>query len=168
MTTRNTTASAGHFETGDIEEQTQAARPWEVAHHQMSPGKFRVSTDYFCVNGVICYRQHWTKRTLVRGTSPNGFLMLGCSFAPETGFKWYGEHLNMGCLALVQSGTELEFVIPDNSRHWAVLIPVERLSRYTDPDIPANDQDRKFRQLKCSPRTGLALTSQILGIIEKY
>ena len=88
------TASTGRIETHDVDQQNQAAYPWDVIHRQLSPGNFLTSTDYVRLNDILLYRQRYTRRTLVTGASPAGFIMLGGKSTPRTEVVWCSEYLN--------------------------------------------------------------------------
>ena len=161
-------ASAGRFETYDIEEQGQAARPWEIVHRQMSPGNFRASTEYVRFNGILCYRQHWARRTLVKGATPSGFLTLGCSYTPETHVQWCGLELDTQNFALAHSASEIEYVIPENSDHWWLLIPYDVLLRHINHAPRESKLFGDTRHLVCDPESGRVLAAWIPDMIEKY
>ena len=149
-------ASTGRLETHDVEEQNETTRPWwDVYRRQMSPGEFRVTTDYVQVNGIFFFRQHFTKRVLAKGVAaPKGYLMLGCSHTPETSINWCGAEINDQCFALGQSTAETEYVIPDNSHHWSIFIPENLVFRYLEQEAIESSPLRNAHFLVCEPGLG--------------
>lgn len=158
--------STGRITTHDIEEQNRAASPWQVIHRQLSPGNFLGTTDYAKVNGILLYRQQYTKRVLVTGLTPAGFLALGgaCTVGPQV--RWCGEELSAQCLAYGFDSTETDFLIPDRSDHWVILVPKDLLQHYLGEESAAAVL-RSRHVLKCESRLGYQLFNMVDRMLAK-
>lgn len=160
-------ASAGRIETQDIDAYQQIIPPWQVILRQMSPGRFRGRMEYVQVNGILIYREHWTQRVLATGATPAGFFMFGGPASPRTRIDWCGSKLDPQCLAYGAPSTEVDFLIPQNSHHVAVLVPDGLLRRYLGEESAAVVlRDGHF--LGCQSGCGNALLDMIDRLIEKY
>ena len=159
-------ASAGRITTEDIDQQNQVASIWKVTHRQISAGKFKGSTDYGQVNGLLLYRQQWTKSALVTGTSPAGYLALGGSDWRQTRLLWCGRELDAEHLAYGFDAIDTEFVIPDGSDHRVLLVPRDSLLRILGEEAFAALQERRHL-LRCEVRLSQQLFAMIDRVVAK-
>ena len=118
----------GVLETRDLGEQMTVAQPWKLTLRQMSPGPFHGRLEYLHVNGILLYRERWTRRLVGTGKTPPGYYILGGPLLPETRIFWCGTTLGPTRLAFGKPSTEIEFVTPEGSDHLVLLIPEKLLS----------------------------------------
>ena len=85
-----TQSSAGRIDSHDVEEHVQIVKPWEMILRQMSPGPFHGQLEYLQVNGMLIYREHWTRSILATGATPEGYFMFGSPLAPRNHIDWCG------------------------------------------------------------------------------
>ncbi len=155
-------ARAGFLETHDIEEQNEAASPWQVIHRQLSPGRFLGTTSFAQIHGMLFYRQQWSQCGFVTGATPAGFLVLGGSATQKTRPRWCGEELDSQCLAFGFDATETEFVVPDGSDHWVLLTPIDLITDYLGAESTAALL-RKRQVLRCESR----LRDQLFTLVDR-
>lgn len=160
-------AIAGIAETFDVEEQMQAAQPWEVIIRQMSPGKLHVWTEFLQVNGIILYREHWSNLAMITGATPEGYFVFGGPSVPEINVDWCGKELGKQRLAYAQCSTEIDLIIPDGSDHCALLVPKDLLLQHLD------ESSREImlahrHHIKCNQESGNLLIGLIQHLLNKY
>ena len=132
-------------------------------HCQISPGKFLATTDYAQVSGILLYRQRYTRRALVTGATPAGYLALGSSCTEQAHVRWCGEETNSQCLAYGFDSSDTEFLLPDGSDHWAILVPKDLLFGYLGEESAA-DLLRNRHVLRCESKLG----HQLFGMVGPY
>ncbi len=164
----STEAGAGRIEGGDIEEYNQIATPWQVLLRQMSRGVFHAEADYLSVNGILLYREHFNREAMVSGAAPEGFFTIGGPMTSSTHIDWCGTELSSQCLAFAAPFVELDFILPDESNHWALLIPQSLLLQHLDQGLPASGQFHGLRHMQVSHELGRALPNLVHGLIDKY
>ena len=157
---------AGRIEAHDIEQYRETTPPWDVIPRQMSPGRFFGLTEYLQVNGILIYREHWSKRTVVQGASPPGFFMIGGPSRPGTHIDWYGTQLSAQSLAHGWDSSEVDFIIPDNCDHWVVLVPIDLARRLLAQESQTNEPPRNGRHWGCDPESGNALNRLVHRLID--
>ena len=159
---------SGSFATHDIDEQNQASRPWDVRHCQITPGPFFGWTDFVQVNGILFYRQGWSKRVIVDGATPPGFFLFGGSSPSRAPVSWCGVDVNRETLVYTQASTEIDFVVPDNSDHWVLLVPQDLLLGRLDPELRLAVLRQSHRHMSCRPAQAHALRQFVWHVVEKY
>jgi len=160
-------AIAGITESFDVEEQMQAAHPWEVSMRQMSLGKFHVWTEFLQVNGIILYREHWSNLTMITGATPEGYFVFGGPSEPEINVDWCGKELGKQRLAYAQCSTEIDLIIPNGSDHCALLVPKDLLLQHLD------EASREIllahrHHIECNQESGNLLIGLIQHLLSKY
>ena len=160
-------ASAGIIESYDVDEHMQASEPWEVIHRQMSPGKFHARMDFLQVNGIIMYRERWSHLTMVTGATPEGYFLFGGPSLPGNNIDWCGGDINSQCLAYAPTSTEVDFMIPDGSDHWVLLVPNELLLQHLDEESQATLLSHSHH-MECSQESANVLIGLIQHLINKY
>jgi len=160
-------AIAGITETFDVEEQMQAAQPWEVSIRQMSPGKLHVWTQFLQVNSIILYREHWSNLVMITGATPEGYFVFGGPSVPEINVDWCGKELGKQRLAYAQCSTEIDLIIPNGSDHCALLVPKELLLQHLDEASRAILLAHRHH-IECNRESGNLLIALIQHLLNKY
>ena len=155
---------SGLIEAHDIVEQNRLASIWRVTHRQLSAGKFLGRTRYATLRGILLYRQTWSSSGLVSGLTPANYLALGGPSSPQTHIRWRGEALNAGCLAYGLDSAETDFLLPDGSDHWVILVPKDKLVRYFGEETAAAVV-RSRDVLRCEAGLGLQLFAMVERVI---
>lgn len=132
-----TYAPAGRIETSDVEELQQVVRPWDVLLRQMSPGRLYTRMDYVQINGILLYREHWTRRILASGATPPGFFFFGGPISSELQTGWCGTNLSPDRLAFGRPASETEFFTPEAEIHVCLLVPEDLMLRYLGEELAA-------------------------------
>ena len=161
-------ASAGRIETQDIDEHRQVLQPWDLILRQMSPGRFGGRMEYVQVNGILCYREHWTHRVIGTGQTPGGFFLFGGSSSPGTQIDWCGAEIHPGRLAYGRSSTEVDFVIPDGSEHVALLVPEDLLRHYLGEEFVEAASLQDCHRLGCDSRLSYELVRMMHRLIDDF
>ena len=78
----------GRIDSTDIDELAETHGPWDMAHTQLSLGKFRTRSDFVRTERVIVYRQWWNQSVLARGTSPADFVVVGTTTNHSVQVNW--------------------------------------------------------------------------------
>jgi hypothetical protein len=143
-------ASAGIIESYDVEEHMQASE-----------------LDFLQVNGIIMYRERWSHLTMVTGATPEGYFLFGGPSLPGNNIDWCGGDINSQCLAYAPTSTEVDFMIPDGSDHWVLLVPNELLLQHLDEESQATLLSHSHH-LECSQESANVLIGLIQHLINKY
>ena len=159
---------SGRIESRDIEEHRELVQPWDVDFCQLSPGRFQGSLEYVLVNDLLIYRERWSHRVAVTGTSPPGFFMFGSALPETPNVRWCGDSAEPSMLACGRPGSELDFTIQDGGNHVVLLVPVDKLLRAgCDPQRSSRFR-RQPNHLNCSSASGIALVDLLNQSIDRY
>ena len=161
-------ASAGRIDSYDVDEHAQNVQPWEVILRQISPGKFHARMDFLQVNGIILYRERWSHLAMVTGATPEGYFLFGGPALPGNSVDWCGGEINRQCLAYESTSTEVDFIIPDRSDHYVLLVPNDLLLQHLDEELIATLLSHCRHHLACSQKSGNMLIGLIQRLINKY
>ena len=160
----------GVLHTWDVDEQREVAQPWDLILRQMSAGPFHGRLEYVYVNGILLYRERWTRRIVGTGKTPAGYYMLGGPSLPGTRIDWCGTTLGPTRLALANPSTEVEFVTPEGSDHVVLLIPEKLLSEHLGEHLTREASIRGRKYLTCHAALGheivRTLTRLIVNVLE--
>jgi len=159
---------SGRLETRDIEEQHQASSPLDVRHCQLTPGPFFGWTNFVQINGILFYRQGFSKRVAVDGATPPGFFVFGGSSPYRVPVNVCGADVNRETLVYTQASTEIDFVVPDDSDHWVILVPHDRLLGRLDPEFRLAVLRQCHRHMTCSPALAHTLRQFVCHVIDKF
>jgi len=161
-------ASAGRIESHDIEEFNQIASPWQVQMRQMSAGHFRSETEFLNINNIMLYRERANKESMITGGAPDGLFMIGGTLTPSNHIDWCGTTPSTQCLAFAAPNAEVDFILPDGSYHWVLLIPEHLFLTHLDKEIPITGQIQSFRHLQVRHELGRMLPNLVNSLIDKY
>ena len=164
MTTR---ASAGRIEANDVEELQQIVQPWEVVLRQMSSGRLHARMDYVQINGIVLYREHWSRRILATGATPAGFFFFGGPTLPKQDVGWCGTELGTGCLAFGHPSSEIDFSTPDAEEHVCLLVSDDLMRRYLGEEFVVRGLPSEHF-LACARGCGAQLLHTMERILAKY
>jgi AraC family ethanolamine operon transcriptional activator len=164
MTTR---ASAGSIETNDVEELQQIVQPWEVVLRQISSGRLHARMDYVQINGIVLYREYWSRRILATGATPAGFFFFGGPTLPKLDVGWCGTELGTGCLAFGHPSSEIDFATPDAEEHVCLLVSDDLMRRYLGEEFVVRGLPSEHF-LACARGCGAQLLHTMERILDKY
>ena len=162
-----TRSCASSIEATGIDAYREFINPWDADLKQISPGRFRARMEYVQINGILLYREHWTHRVMTATATPPGFFMFGGSMSQTARPNWCGVELNSQCLAYGYPSSEVEFVVPEDSRHMVLLVPCDVLRRYLGEES-AKAVLSDVHWLTCELRLSHRFLALIDGIIERY
>jgi hypothetical protein len=164
MTTR---ASAGRIETNDVEELQRVVQPWEVVLRQISSGRLHARMDYVQVNGIVLYREHWSRRILATGATPRGYFFFGAPTSSHGQVGWCGTQIGAECLAFGRSSSAIDFVTADAETHVCLLVPDDLMRRYLGEEFVVRGlPSEPF--LACARGCGAQLLRMMERILDKY
>lgn len=159
-------ASCGVIESADIAEYQQIIPPWDVVLHQMSAGRFHARMEYVHVNGILIYREHWTRRVLVNGATPAGYYVIGGPIAETTQVNWCGIPLSSQLIATAQPSTEVDFLIPGTGPHIVMMMPKALLSAHDQKSVERAGV--QGRHLSCKSESRSTFYRILNYIIDQY
>jgi AraC-like DNA-binding protein len=96
--------------------------PWDLVMRQISAGPLRADLEFLQLDGILINRERWSNRVLATGTTPAGFIAL-TGPCTDRNFNWCGEEVDQGRVACGIDSAEIEFVVPEASDHWVILVP---------------------------------------------
>ena len=161
------TATAGRIEANDIDELEQVVRPWDVILRQMSPGRLHACMDYITVNGIVLYREHWSRRIIATGATPPGFFVFAGPLSPKPDIGWCGGKLTPESLAFGRPSSDIDFATPNGEAHICLLVPEVLLLRYLGAES-AKAMIPNGRFLSCHRGSGVQMLRLMEHILDKY
>jgi AraC family ethanolamine operon transcriptional activator len=161
-------ASVGRIATDDIDEFRLLAPPWDVNHRQFSTGMFHSETEFLQVNGMILYRERYSKRIIVSGATPAGYFIFGGPCSAANRILWCAAHLSPQSLAFGAPSSSIDIVIPESDTfHVALLVPEALLACYLDEEGMLA-LARMSHWLGNAQGSGVSLITMIDRLIRKY
>ena len=101
---------------------------WNVQVNQLSKGSFRSCIRSLSLPGMVVYDNRWGCASLVRGQSPEGWLMMGGVVAPEQGtLHWCGHRADRQLFACTSERKAISFSVEDKAHDVVLLIAPELL-----------------------------------------
>ncbi len=79
-----------------------------------------------------------------------------------------GADVNRETLVYTQASTEIDFVVPDDSDHWVILVPHDRLLGRLDPEFRLAVLRQCHRHMTCSPALAHTLRQFVCHVIDKF
>ena len=160
-----TVVDAGIVESFDVDQHCEAISPtWSVTFNQLSKGRFHGRLDFVNTGRLLMYRERWSQRLHVYGTSSEGCFMIGATAAKD--FVWDGGRLGKRNLAVKQSGTEVDFTA-SASDHAVLIVPPDVLITHLGEER-ALQLLRESHTLACPPNLSDKLTRIVRGFTERY
>ena len=118
------------FRSHDPREHSEVLRPWDLRINQVSPGKFLGTVDAIVTPSMLMYEERWSHRTVVRGSTPPGYVMIGTvQGRRRSRASWCGSKLGFSTLAVGRPAGEMHVVGPRNSHHVIVLVQPQALAQ---------------------------------------
>jgi AraC family ethanolamine operon transcriptional activator len=120
-------------------DQLNESTLFDVRFTQLSRGRLEERADYVEADGMVFYRQRWSRQMLAHGAVPAGYFMLGTSRSPARGSNWCGHQVGLSRLACAASSAGVDFTTPDDVTNTVALVHEETLRRYLgdEPAAPA-------------------------------
>lgn len=159
-----TVVDAGIVESFDVDQHCEAISPtWSVTFNQLSKGRFHGRLDFVNTGRLLMYRERWSQRLHVDGTSPEGFFMIGTTAAKD--FVWDGDRLGARNPAVKQSATEVDFTA-SASDHVVLIVPPDVLIHLGEERALQLLSER--HTLSCPPDLSDKLTAIVRGFTQHY
>jgi AraC-like DNA-binding protein len=118
------------------------------------------------VNGIVLYRERWSRRILATSETPPGFFFVGGPALSKREVAWCGTELGAECLAFGRPSSEIDFVTPEAEEHVCLLVPDQLMRHYLGEELARglpND-----RLLACARECGEQLLRMMGRILDKY
>jgi AraC family ethanolamine operon transcriptional activator len=149
----------GAIHADDIEQLNHAVWPWDLVMRQMSLGPLRADLEFLQLDGILINREQWSNRVLATGTTPAEFIALA---GPRTdrSFNWCGEEIDQRRIACGIDAAEIEFVVPEGSDHWVILIPQGLMVDYLGEET-ATETLRQRNVVVSEPRMSRELSALV-------
>ena len=163
----NNGVSSGWFESWDVAQLAEIAKPWGLRINQIGPGKFQGNVQYVITPDVIIYQERWNRAIEATGTSPDGFFMVGTNIAsPHRPVNWCGKTIDSRRWACSPSGGKVDFVTAARSNQIVLLIRSELLTRALGSE--AAERLAKRNHLNFTARDGDLFAAMITRMIKNY
>jgi AraC family ethanolamine operon transcriptional activator len=143
------TVRSGSIVASDVEELNCAVWPWDLVMRQLSMGRLDSRLNFVQLDGLLVNRERWSHRVFATGTTPPGYLAVAGSCTERT-FTWCGAEVDPCHVACGFGKTETEFLTPDRSDHWVLLVPLDRITDRIGEAAVA-DAARQRHILPCDP-----------------
>jgi AraC-like DNA-binding protein len=123
--------------------------------------------DYVQINGILLYRDRWSRRILATGATPSGYFFFGGPTSPKLEASWCGTELSPKCLAFGRPSSEVDFATPEVEEHICLLVPVHLMLRYLGEETAMRVLP-DARVLSCATACGTQLLKMMERILDKY
>jgi hypothetical protein len=123
--------------------------------------------DYVQINGILLYRDRWSRRILATGATPSGYFFFGGLKSPKLEASWCGTELSPKCLAFGRPSSEVDFATPEVEEHICLLVPVHLMLRYLGEETAMRVLP-DARVLSCATACGTQLLKMMERILDKY
>ena len=144
------TYQTGKIETSDVDEYAEQALFEDIKFDQISSGSFQSTTEYVRTGRIFFYREQWNRGIKVQASSPDGHILIGGNVSDQTQLVWSGEDICSNNLAFARGGRSVDFIMPNRSKHVALLLPEDLLETH----LKGNDAFKLFltpQALACNP-----------------
>jgi len=158
----------GVLEIRRLVDQSTVAQPWKLTLRQISPGPFHGRLEYLRVNGILLYRERWSRRVVGTGETPPGYYIFGGPLLPKTRIFWCGTTLGPTRLAFGRPSSEVEFVMPEGSDHVFLLIPEKLLSEHLGEHLTPETSGGAGKYLTCDEALGQELVRMVPRLIDGF
>ena len=119
-------ASVGFIESWDLDEYTDQVGPWDVRLDKVSAGAFHSRMRFLKIPGITLYDEHWEHHVVVRGSPPEGLVMLGTNINPQSSeVRWCGQALGEQVFACAEGPGDIDFIMPSQGYDAVLLIEPE-------------------------------------------
>ena len=126
----NVKAQVASLESHDVLEHSELLKPWDVRINQVSPGAFLGRLDAVVTPAMMLYEENWSRRTVVRGATPAGYVMIGASMAwGRSRVTWCNSVLGPRSIGCAPPSGEMRLITPDDSQHAVLLVRPELLTQ---------------------------------------
>jgi len=154
--------------THSVEEQSDVVAPWEVSLRQVSPGSFQGTMQFARIGEFLIYRDNWSQRTAATGALPADYLAVAGPARPNSGIDWCDAELNTQRLALALPDAELDFIIPSQTPHLVLLMPVHYLKAWLGEEAASSLLLSKRHYFQCDPQLGGRFLNRLQWMLDKY
>jgi AraC family ethanolamine operon transcriptional activator len=161
-------ALAGQMHTLSVEEQSYVVDPWQVSLRQISPGSFQGTMQFARIGEFLIYRDNWSQRTLATGALPADYFAVAGPARPNGGIHWCNAELNTQRLALALPDAELDFIIPSQTPHLVLLMPVHYLKAWLGEESASSLLLSKHHHLQCDPQLIGRFLIRLQWMLDKY
>jgi AraC family ethanolamine operon transcriptional activator len=161
-------ALAGQMHTHSVEEQSDAVDPWQVMLRQVSPGSFQGTMQFARIDEFLIYRDNWSQRTVATGALPADYLAVAGPARPNSGIDWCDAELTTQRLALALPDAELDFIIPSQTPHLVLLIPVHCLELYFGEEAANSLLLSKRHHFQCNAQLSGRFLNRLQWMLDKY
>ena len=150
---------SGLLRSSDPAEHSEIVRPWEAEFTQLEPGSFRGRIEFVRTERVTVYRERWSTRIFVPGTSPADSWIIGTTASSR--ITWCGGDLSQRRCAISRPGGAFEFWAAPGSDCVVAMIHPELFESFGAPDLLGN-------HLLCDERDGRRLVRALSAILAKH
>jgi AraC family ethanolamine operon transcriptional activator len=165
MSTQN---EAGTIESRDVDEFSELVSPWELRLSQLSPGPFYSRIEFVQINGIFVYRERLARRELGTGAAPTNYFTFGGALSARNPVEWCGGEVAPEQLSYARPGSEVDFVLPDDSDHVAMFIPESLMRSYFGPEAIDLALSDHRHHLAPATRSGSNLLRELASLVGRY
>jgi len=163
-----TQSSAARIESRDADELATLVKPWQLILRPISPGSFYSQLECLQFNDILVYRENLALRQLVTGSTPADYFVFGGPLSARNPAHWCGDEATPQHLCYGRPASEVDFILPDNSDHVAILVPTHLMRSYFGEEaIEAALSDQRHH-LVCNAQHDCNLLASTVRIISKY
>jgi len=163
-----TQSSAARIESRDADELATLVKPWQLILRPISPGSFYSQLECLQFNDILVYRENLALRQLVTGSTPADYFVFGGPLSARNPAHWCGDEATPQHLCYGRPASEVDFILPDNSDHVAILVPTHLMRSYFGNEAIETALSDQRHHLACNVSHGHNLLASTARIISKY
>ena len=160
-------STAFQMEFFDLDEHAATVGPWDIQLDQLSSGAFQSKLDCVKLPGMLVYDERWARAAKVRGSTPDGLIVLGTNAAwQHSKIRWCNQTVDARRFACAGPGSEANFSLQDDSHDVVLLVEPQLLRSATDEETVEMLCSRKH--LNTTAQAGSRLLAAISAVTGNY
>jgi len=160
-------ATLGLIESWDLDEYTSQVGPWEVRLDKMSSGAFHSRMRFLKIPGITLYDECWEHHVVVRGSPPEGLVMLATSINPQSSdVHWCGQALGEQVFACADGRSDIDFIMPSRAHDAVLLMEPELFEQALGAS--ARESVNAVKHAVFDKDAGAALANTMTALLNRY
>jgi AraC-like DNA-binding protein len=157
----------GLIESQDLDEYTEQVGPWDVRLDKVSAGAFHSRMRFLKIPGITLYDERWEHHVVVRGSPPEGLVVLGTNINPQSSeVRWCGQPLDEQVFACAEGRGDIDFIMPSQGHDAVLLMEPELFEQALG--APARESINAGKHAVFDKTAGAALANTMTALLNRY
>ncbi len=155
--------AAGVFESGDMGAVGAVFRGAEIT--QISPGPCTVTRRFVSMNGILCFRSHFSQRLLFDAQTSDDYYMFLVPTALSSEIEYFGQRLGRSRIGYSAPGTAVDGLTPLDSNHLTLFVPKTALDM--PGATPLHDRVSEDHVFECDTAVVQRFVDHAYSLVER-